>query len=34
MNRMLLKRNTNVKGDSGKISEGNVVRNWKKSDPC
>ena len=33
MSRMLLERNMNVKGDSGKISR-DVTRNWKESDPC
>ena len=37
MNRMLLERNMNVKGDYGKISNRNkecVIRNWRKDDPC
>ena len=33
MNRMLLERNMNVKGDYGKISR-DVTRNWKESDAC
>lgn len=34
MNRMLLESNMNVKDAPGKISERNVIRNWKKGDPC